>query len=231
MYTNSSLVDMTLLSPNHSKGRTESLERITPHCFVGMFNTKWMLDYFNDERLEAAPNYVIGEDCKIGLCVEEKNRSWCSSNADNDNKAITIECSSGKKEPYIISNMVIRTMVILIADICKRYQKNTLLWIPNKDEALSRHVNPDELIITVHRWFANKSCPGEYMYNSLPHITEMVNMRIENEKKEQLSDDMKWAIETGLFVGYGDGKYGPKDNLTREQLATVLRRYTDYIKE
>lgn len=45
--------------------------------------------------------------------------------------------------------------------------------------------------------------------------------------KEIINDDMKWAIETGLFSGYGNGLYGPKDPLTREQAATLFRRYTE----
>lgn len=42
---------------------------------------------------------------------------------------------------------------------------------------------------------------------------------------ETISDDMKWAIEIGLFKGYGDGKYHPTDPLTREQAASLFRRY------
>lgn len=48
---------------------------------------------------------------------------------------------------------------------------------------------------------------------------------------EKLTDDMNWAIYQGLFVGYGNGKYGPNDPITREQLASVLRRYTRLIGE
>lgn len=44
-------------------------------------------------------------------------------------------------------------------------------------------------------------------------------------KPEIISDDMQWAIDNGLFFGYGDGRYGPKDPLTREQAASLFRRY------
>lgn len=44
------------------------------------------------------------------------------------------------------------------------------------------------------------------------------------EQQEKISDDMKWAIENGLFLGDGNGKYFPKEPLTREQAASVLRR-------
>lgn len=50
----------------------------------------------------------------------------------------------------------------------------------------------------------------------------------ESHIEEMLSNDMKWAIENGLFIGATDGLYHPKDPLTREQLATVLRRLMNY---
>lgn len=224
MYTNSSLVNKTQLSPNYTNGRTESLERITPHCFVGDFSVEEMLNYFSQRHIKASANYVIDMDGKIGLCVEEKNRSWCSSNGDNDNRAITIECSSGVIPPYFIDNIVLKNMVNLIIDICNRYNKNKVLWIPDKEESLKYQVKSNELLITVHRWFANKECPGDYMISELPHLVDIINSNIGN-KKEELSEDMQWAIETGLIQGYGNGQYGPKDYLTREQLATVLRRF------
>lgn len=46
-------------------------------------------------------------------------------------------------------------------------------------------------------------------------------------EKEDINEAMQWAIDLGLFSGYGDGKYHPKDPLTREQLAIVLKKYTE----
>lgn len=51
--------------------------------------------------------------------------------------------------------------------------------------------------------------------------------RKEETVKEVINKDMKWAIENGLFTGYGNGLYGQKDPLTREQAATLFRRYTE----
>ena len=47
--------------------------------------------------------------------------------------------------------------------------------------------------------------------------------------KEIITDDMQWAIDMGIFNGKGDGTYGVKDVLTKEQIATVLRRYYNAI--
>jgi hypothetical protein len=35
---------------------------------------------------------------------------------------------------------------------------------------------------------------------------------------------IEWASERGLVRGYADGRFGPNDNLTRGQLATILER-------
>ena len=93
-YTNSSLVSYTKLSPNHSGQRTHSIDRITPHCVVGQLTAESICGCFTSPSREASCNYGIGKDGKIALCVEEKNRSWCSSSSANDQRAVTIECAS-----------------------------------------------------------------------------------------------------------------------------------------
>ncbi|MFR0733202.1 MAG: S-layer homology domain-containing protein [Oscillospiraceae bacterium] len=40
-------------------------------------------------------------------------------------------------------------------------------------------------------------------------------------------DAVLWCTENGIFEGYGNGKFGPMDAVTREQLAAVLYRYTE----
>lgn len=93
-YTNSSLVSYTKLSPNHSGQRTHSIDRITPHCVVGQLSAESICGCFTSPSRQASCNYGIGTDGRISLCIEEKNRSWCSSSNANDQRAITIECAS-----------------------------------------------------------------------------------------------------------------------------------------
>ena len=38
-----------------------------------------------------------------------------------------------------------------------------------------------------------------------------------------------WAAETGVAKGYGDGRFGPEDLVTREQAATMLYRYAQSV--
>ena len=93
-YTNSKLVDYKRLSPNHSGLRTHTIDRITPHCVVGQCTVETLGSIFMDRNYEASCNYGIGKDGRVALIVEEKNRSWCSSSNENDQRAITIECAS-----------------------------------------------------------------------------------------------------------------------------------------
>lgn len=176
-YTNSSLVKYTSLSPNHSGQRTRSIDRITPHCVVGQLTAEGICACFPKGR-EASCNYGIGKDGKIALCVEEKNRSWCSSSAENDQRAITIECASDSTAPYAFNTAVYNALIELCVDICKRNGKNKLLWLGDKTKTLNYAPKSGEMVLTVHRWFANKSCPGDWMYSRMGDLATTVTKRL-----------------------------------------------------
>lgn len=176
-YTNSSLVKYTSLSPNHSGQRTHSIDRITPHCVVGQLTAEGICACFPKGR-EASCNYGIGKDGKIALCVEEKNRSWCSSSAENDQRAVTIECASDSTAPYAFNTAVYNALIELCVDICKRNGKNKLLWLGDKTKTLNYAPKSGEMVLTVHRWFANKSCPGDWMYSRMGDLATTVTKRL-----------------------------------------------------
>lgn len=173
-YTNSSMVSYTKLSPNHSGQRTHSIDRITPHCVVGQLSAESICGCFTSTLRQASCNYGIGTDGRVSLCVEEKNRSWCSSSNANDQRAVTIECASDMKEPYAMNNAVYSTLIKLCTDICKRNGKKKLLWFADKDKTLNYVPKSDEMVLTVHRWFANKSCPGNWLYAKLGDLANEV---------------------------------------------------------
>lgn len=175
--SNSSLVKYTGLSPNHSGKRTHSIDRITPHCVVGQLSAEGICGCFPAGR-EASCNYVIGTDGKIGLCVDEGNRSWCSSSNANDQRAVTIECASDKTAPYAMNDSVYKSLIALCVDICKRNGKKKLLWFGDKTKTLNYSPKSDEMVITVHRWFANKSCPGDWLYNRLGDLATEVTKQL-----------------------------------------------------
>ena len=177
-YTNSSLVSYTKLSPNHSGQRTHSIDRITPHCVVGQLSCESICGCFTSPSRQASCNYGIGKDGQISLCVEEKNRSWCSSSAANDQRAITIECASDMSEPYAMNTAVYESLVKLCTDVCKRNGKKKLLWLGDKNTTLNYKLKTDEMVLTVHRWFANKSCPGNWLYARLGDLATRVTANL-----------------------------------------------------
>ena len=173
-YTNSPLVDCRVMSPNHSGTRTHEIDRITPHCVVGQLKAANIGGCFTSVSRRASCNYGIGSDGKICLIVDEKNRSWCSSSNANDQRAVTIECASDMKEPYAMTETVYKKLVELCVDICKRNGKSVLLWIADKDKSLAYEPKDNEVVLTVHRWFANKSCPGDWLYSRLGDLANEV---------------------------------------------------------
>ena len=175
--SNSPLAVYTKLSPNHSGKRTHSIDRITPHCVVGQLSCETICDCFPAGR-GASCNYGIGTDGRISLCVEEVNRSWCSSSAANDQRAVTIECASDKSEPYAMNGAVYASLVKLCVDICKRNGKKKLLWFGDKNKTLNYSPASDEMVLTVHRWFANKSCPGDWLYARLGDLAAKVTAQL-----------------------------------------------------
>ena len=190
-YTNSSMVVYTKLSPNHSGQRTHSIDRITPHCVVGQCTAEGLGDWFMNTGIQASSNYGIDKDGRVGLYVEEKNRSWCSSSNANDQRAITIECASDTTEPYAFRDVVYQTLIKLCIDICKRNGKNKLIWFGDKDKTLNYEPKSGEMILTVHRWFANKSCPGNWMYARMGDLAEKVTAALQGSDSGSGSDSGK----------------------------------------
>ena len=184
--SNSKLVSVTKLSPCHSGLRTHTIDRITPHCVVGQLSAESICNCFTSPSREASCNYGIGTDGRVALVVEEKNRSWCSSSNANDQRAVTIECASGLEEPYTMNRKVYKSLVNLCVDICKRNNKTKLLWFNDKAKALTYNPKSNEMVITVHRWFDYKSCPGNWLYNRLCKLAKTVTKKLQKHEKVKL---------------------------------------------
>ena len=190
-YTNSPLVAYTKLSPNHSGQRTHKIDRISPHCVVGQCSAEGLGDWFYRPSTQASSNYGIDKDGRVGMYVEEKNRSWCTSSNENDQRAVTIECASGKVEPYAMNEVVYDRLIDLCVDICQRNGKKKLLWFGDKRKSLSYQPKEDEMLITVHRWFANKSCPGNWLYARLGDLAAKVTARLSGGETEAIPSGMQ----------------------------------------
>lgn len=191
-FTNSSLATVKMISPNRTPNRNHAIDTITIHCFVGQVTAKRGCEVFQPGDKGASCNYVVGYDGSIGLCVEEKDRSWCTggyktvngvktpirvngiSGKSNDYQAVTIEVACEAKHPYAITDKAMAALIELCADICRRNGIKSLLW--KGDKNLVGKVAQQNL--TVHRWFANKACPGDYIYERLPDIAAKVNAKL-----------------------------------------------------
>lgn len=174
-YTNSPLVTYTKLSPNHSGQRKHAIDTITIHCVVGQLSVETIGNIFAPTSRQASSNYGIGKDGRIGMYVEEKNRSWCTSSSANDNRAITIEVASDTKHPYAVNDKAYAALLDLVTDICRRNGIKKLVWSTVKNDRVN-HLNGCNM--TVHRDYANKSCPGDYLYNLHGEIAAEVNKRL-----------------------------------------------------
>ena len=239
VYANSPLVSYTKLSPNHSGQRTHSIDRITPHCVVGQCSVETLGNIFYPTSRQASCNYGIGADGRVGMYVEEKNRSWCSSSNANDQRAITIECASDTAEPYAFKGVVYNRLVELCTDICKRNGKTKLLWLGDKTKTLNYTPKSDEMVLTVHRWFANKSCPGNWMYAHMGDLAEKVtaalggqiSVTLDNTPATWSKEAVNWALENHLLLGDENGDLKLRGHLTREQFCVMLKRYHNMIQK
>lgn len=174
-FTNSKLVNYTRISPNRSVNRNHKIDTVSIHCVVGQCSVETLGSIFASASKEASSNYGIGYDGRIGLYVEEKDRSWCTSSSSNDNRAITIEVASDTYHPYRVKDVAYKSLIKLLVDICKRNGIKKLVWSTNKSERMN-HRNGCNM--TVHRDYANKSCPGDYLYNLHGQIAKEVNAQL-----------------------------------------------------
>lgn len=176
--SNSPLVEYTRISPNRSSPRKNAIDRISIHCVVGQVSIQSLGNVFAPSSRQASSNYGVGYDGRVGMYVEEKDRSWCTSSAANDNRAVTIEVASDITDPYAVTDAAYAGLLNLVTDICKRNGKSKVVWFGDKAKTLAYTPKSNEMVLTVHRWFANKSCPGNYLYKLHPQIVAEVNRRL-----------------------------------------------------
>lgn len=174
--SNSKLVNYTRISPNKTSPRNHKIDTITIHCMAGNLSIESYGNIFAYTSRKASSNYGIGTDGRIALYVDEKDRSWCSFSASNDHRAVTIEVANdgGANTGWHVSDKAMESLIELVADICKRNDIKELKW--KADKNLIGQV--DKQNMTVHRWFAAKACPGDYLYNKHGYIAEQVNKKL-----------------------------------------------------
>lgn len=166
--SNSRLVDMTMLSPNHSGHRNQPITKIAIHHTAGAISAATIGNIFKPTSRQASCNYGIGNDNKIVLCVDESNRSWCTSSSWCDNRAVTIEVSnSANGGNWPVSDRVLAKLIDLVTDICKRNGIKNCTYTGGKDGVLQKH-----------EWYSNTNCPGSYLGSKFSYIATEVNKRL-----------------------------------------------------
>lgn len=226
-YTNSPLVSYTKLSPNHSGQRTHAIDRITPHCVVGQCSVETLGNIFAPTEKQASCNYGIGADGRVGMYCEEKNRSWCSSSSANDQRAITIECASDTSVPYAFKDVVYNKLIELCVDICKRNGKKKLLWLGDKNKTLNYQPKSDEMVLTVHRWFANKSCPGDWMYQRMGDLAAKVTAKLGGAS----TTEPEKPVASGTLYRVQVGAYSKKENADNQLKAVKAKGFDAFITQ
>lgn len=212
MAGNSNLASYIDNSSTNFNERTKSISKITIHIAAGSVTLDGLSRTMHDSSREVSWNYGIDDNGKIGLYIPEKYRAWTSSSQENDNVAVTIEVSNTvAKYPWPISDAAYSALLNLCEDICRRNNIPALNYTGNKSGNL-----------TMHRWFSNKECPGDYLAAKFSDIAKQVNARL---KKKKISSFLT-NPETSESTSAGDAFLG-----TTADIASMVdyTSFTPYI--
>lgn len=195
-YSNSSLVVYKRLSPNHSGQRTHPISKITIHHMAGNLSIEACGNIFASPARECSSNYGIGTDGRIGMYVEEKNASWCSSSEWNDQRAITIEVANSKTGgDWPVSDKAMASLIKLCVDICKRNNIKQLKYTGDPSGSL-----------TLHYFYSATACPGPYLKSKIGYIVKEVNSKL-SAKPTSTTKKTKKSVAT-LAKEVIAGKWG-----------------------
>jgi hypothetical protein len=206
--SNSKLVNYTQLSPNCSKPRNHVIDKLTIHHMAGNLTVEQCGSVFAPASRKASANYGIGTDGRVGLYVDEANRSWCSSNSANDNRAVTIEVANDEVGGnWHVSDTALAKLIDLCVDICQRNGISRINYTGDKSGNL-----------TMHKWFAATACPGPYLESKFPYIAEQINARLGSTQQsaaDTSSDELPYRVRVvipNLNIRKGPGtNYGTWD--------------------
>ena len=222
----SKLVDLIKESPYFDK-RTQPILYNIPHCTAAHMTAARIGKSFEhrDPGKEASCNYGCGSDGLIIGIADETKRSWCTSSAWADQRGITFEISSEHDAPNKMDPLAFEAWKRLSVEIMLRYNKDTLLYIPDAAQAKAYQVKDNEMVILLHRWFKNKACPGEWMLQQLPAAVAEINARVKQAKQTSTEEpqepaaDLKTPEEYTVKKGDSLSKIGVIYGYTADELA------------
>ena len=224
-FTNSPLVSYTRISPYSSGRKGHNIDTITIHCAAAQAAVETLGRLFQTKQ--ASANYGIGADGRVGMYVEEKDRSWATSDGENDRRAVTIEVACDNRHPYAVKDAVYKKLITLVADICKRNGIAKLVWSTDKYDRMNHKGGCN---MTVHRDYENKACPGQWLYERHGQIAAEVNKRltedeemvrwnkIEDVPEGFYRDTVRQLMQDGIIKGKGNGVI----DLTEDMLRVMI---------
>lgn len=224
-FTNSPLVSYTRISPYSSGRKGHNIDTITIHCAAAQAAVETLGRLFQTKQ--ASANYGIGADGRVGMYVEEKDRSWATSDGENDRRAVTIEVACDNRHPYAVKDAVYKKLITLVADICKRNGIAKLVWSTDKYDRMNHKGGCN---MTVHRDYENKACPGQWLYERHGQIAAEVNKRltedeemvrwnkIEDVPEGFYRDTVRQLMQDGIIKGKGNGAI----DLTEDMLRVMI---------
>ena len=99
-------------------------------------------------------------------------------------------------------------LITLCVDICRRNGKKKLLWLGDKNKTLNYSPKSDEMVLTVHRWFANKSCPGNWMFARMGDLASKVTAQLGGSTAQPSTPSAPAAgLGVGTVVNFAGGKH------------------------
>lgn len=186
--SNSSLVDVTILSPNCNSPRNNTINKITIHHMAGNLTVERCGELFASPDRQGSSNYGIGTDGRVGLYVDESDRAWTSSSPSNDNRAVTIEVANSEYGgEWPVSDAAFEKLIDLCVDICRR---NGIERLNFTGDATGN--------LTMHKYFAATNCPGPYLEARFPEIADRVNARLLNDDGAGNEDNNNESEGTGM---------------------------------
>lgn len=214
-FTNSPLVSYTKISPNRNSPRNNTIQAIVVHHMAGVMTLEQFGNLVANPAREMSANYAIDSQGRIGLFCEEKDRSWCSSSAKVDNRAITIEVSNDVYgEPWSISEAAYASLIKLCADICKRNGIKKLEYLGNLNGTLLRHC---DIVPT--------QCPATWIKNHTKELCDKVNALI-NEPVGLYTK----TLTTGTPIYAEIGKPATGKITVATKYTIVEEKVVDYVK-
>ena len=214
--SNSDLICYTQISPNRSTPRNDKITDIAIHCMAGHLSLRDCGNLFANPNTGASSNYGINDDGEIGMFVEEKDRSWCTSSRIVDNRAVTIEVASDASGACKVTDAALASTIKLCADICKRNGIKKLIWKSNKSDRVNK---VDGANMQVHRDYASKSCPGDYLYGKMPYNADEVNKILNGDTEPNyIVDGLDYSLvyDFDFYLSHNEDVksfYGSKDKV------------------